>query len=199
MPEGRFTARGGWLCCRAVLPDEPCPDTAAGTAGSDAAGDAAGLTHVDAAGRARMVDVAGKPASARVARAEALLRLDAAVRERLWQGQLPKGDALAVARVAGIQACKQTSSLIPLCHPLPLAAASVDFVRCGDDGVQVVCEARTVAPTGVEMEALCGASIAALTLYDMTKALCRGARIERLQLLHKSGGRSGTWDRQAQP
>ncbi len=159
--------------------------------------DSAGLTHVDAAGRARMVDVSDKPATRRTAIAEATVRLDAAVRARLLVGDLPKGEALAVARVAGIQAAKETARLIPLCHPLPLSQVSVGFVPVGDDRIAVVAEARTTGPTGVEMEALTAAAIAALTIYDMVKALCRGAVIENVQLRHKSGGASGDYDRAA--
>lgn len=142
-----------------------------------------------------MVDVSGKPATVRVAVAEATLRLDAAVRAQLMAGQLPKGDALATARVAGIQAAKETSRLIPLCHALSLSQVAVDFAPSGDDAVHVTATAKTTGPTGVEMEALVAASLAALTLYDMCKAACRGAAIENVRLLHKSGGKSGTWER----
>jgi cyclic pyranopterin phosphate synthase len=146
-----------------------------------------------------MVDVSGKSATARVARAEALVRLLPALRDQVMQGNLPKGEALSVARIAGIQAAKDTARLIPLCHPLPLAMVSVDFTAVGDDAIAVRTEARTTGPTGVEMEALVAASVAALTIYDMVKALHRGAAIERVQLMHKSGGKSGTWDREAKP
>jgi cyclic pyranopterin phosphate synthase len=154
-----------------------------------------GLTHLDARGRASMVDVGEKPPTARVAVAEATVRLDPAVRTLLWRGELPKGEALAVARVAGIQAAKETSRLIPLCHPLALSRVAVEFEPVGDDRIQVLAECRTVGPTGVEMEALCAASVAALTIYDMVKGRCRGASIETVQLRHKSGGKSGTWER----
>ena len=107
-----------------------------------------------------------------------------------------KGEALAVARIAGIQAAKDTARLIPLCHPLPLSSVAVDFETVDDDALRITAEARTVAATGVEMEALTAAAVAALCLYDMTKALCRGAVVERVQLLHKSGGKSGSWDRE---
>lgn len=153
-----------------------------------------GLTHVDARGRANMVDVSGKLPSLRRAIAHAELRLDAATRELLFAGQLPKGEALAVARVAGIQAAKDTARLVPLCHPLPLSHVAVDFAPLGEDGVRVRVEAATVAGTGVEMEAMTGASVAALALYDMVKSRCRGACIERVHLVHKSGGKSGTWN-----
>lgn len=140
-----------------------------------------------------MVDVGGKAATRREAVAEATVRLDAATRELLLSGRLPKGEALAVARVAGIQAGKDTSRLIPLCHPLPLSQLRIEFEPVGDDAVRVEASAVTVGPTGVEMEALVAASIAALTIYDMVKARCRGATVERVRLLHKSGGKSGVW------
>jgi cyclic pyranopterin monophosphate synthase len=160
-------------------PDEPAHD---------------GLTHVDGRGQANMVDVGAKPATARRAVAEAIVRLDAPTRELLLAGRLPKGEALAVARVAGIQAAKDTPRLIPLCHALALSRVAIDFVPVGDDAVQVTCEAATVAATGVEMEAMTGAAVAALTIYDMVKARCRGAVVASLRLLHKSGGKSGVFD-----
>lgn len=153
------------------------------------------LTHLDAAGRARMVDVSDKAATARTARAEALVRLTPELRKRVLDGKLPKGEAIAVARIAGIQAAKETARLIPLCHPLPLTHVAVDFVPEGADALRIRTEVRTTAPTGVEMEALCAAAVAALTVYDLVKALHRGAAIERVEVVHKSGGRSGTWDR----
>jgi cyclic pyranopterin phosphate synthase len=153
-----------------------------------------GLTHLDARGRANMVDVGGKAMAARRAVAEALVRLDADTRALLFAGQLPKGEALAVARVAGIQAAKDTARLIPLCHPLPVSHVAVEFLPHGEDRVRITCEAATVAGTGVEMEAMTGAAIAALTVYDMVKARCRGAVVESLRLLHKSGGKSGVYD-----
>jgi cyclic pyranopterin phosphate synthase len=154
-----------------------------------------GLTHQDRHGRAQMVDVSAKAETLRTARATAVVRLPAAVRQRLLAGDLPKGEALAVARVAGIQAAKETSRLLPLCHPLPLSFIAVQFAPLGDDGVEVTAEARTTAATGVEMEAMTAAAVAALTVYDMVKGLCREARIESIELRHKSGGRSGVWDR----
>lgn len=160
-------------------------------------GDAPGLSHLDAAGRARMVDVSQKPATLRVARAAAQVRLTRELRDRLFAGDLPKGEALAVARVAGIQAAKETSRLIPLCHPLPLSQVRVDFAPAGEDLLHIETEARTTGPTGVEMEAMTAAAVAALTVYDMVKALHRGAAIERLELVHKSGGKTGTWHREA--
>ncbi|MFM1871180.1 MAG: cyclic pyranopterin monophosphate synthase MoaC [Planctomycetota bacterium] len=142
-----------------------------------------------------MVDVSGKPATVRTAVAEAILQTSAEVRQRLMVGDLPKGEALAVARVAGIQAAKETSRLIPLCHPLALAKVGIEFVPVGEAQVRIVAEVRTVGPTGVEMEALTAASVAALTLYDMTKALCRDGEIQTVRLLHKSGGKSGEFAR----
>ncbi len=141
-----------------------------------------------------MVDVSGKLPTARRAVAHAEVRLDAPTRDLLFAGQLPKGEALAVARVAGIQAAKDTARLIPLCHPLPLSHVAIEFAPLAADGVRIVAEAATVAGTGVEMEALTAATVAALTVYDMVKARCRGATIERVRLVHKSGGKSGTWD-----
>jgi len=141
-----------------------------------------------------MVDVGSKPATARRAVAEAVIRLDPETCERLFTGQLPKGEALAVARIAGIQAAKETSRMIPLCHPLALSHCGVSFEPHGDDAVRIEAEAATVAGTGVEMEAMAAASVAALTVYDMTKARCRAAVIENVRLLHKSGGKSGTFE-----
>ena len=144
-----------------------------------------------------MVDVSGKPATVRVAIAEATVRLEAAVRQQLLAGDLPKGEALAVARVAGIQAAKETSRLIPLCHPLALSKVAVEFAPVGEDRVRITALCPTTGPTGVEMEAMTAASVAALTVYDMVKGLCRGASIEMVQLVHKSGGKSGIWERPA--
>lgn len=158
-----------------------------------------GLTHLDAHGRASMVDVSGKASTLRVAIAQATVRLEPAVRERLLVGDLPKGEALAVARIAGIMAAKRTSELIPLCHPLALSQVRVDFAPIDTDGLQVTAEVRTTGPTGVEMEALTAVSVAALTVYDMVKSLCRGARIDGMHLLHKSGGKSGTYDAPQDP
>jgi cyclic pyranopterin monophosphate synthase len=142
------------------------------------------LSHVDAKGEARMVDVGEKPVVARVAAAEARL-VCAAGTVRLLKGQaLPKGDVLSVALVAGIQAAKQTAGLIPLCHVLPLDAVEVDF-RVMARGVRVTCTVRTRARTGVEMEALTGATVAALTLYDMCKAVDKGMRVEGVRVVEK--------------
>ena len=156
--------------------------------------DADGLTHVNGRGEAKMVDVGKKALSERRAVAEAVIRLDEDTRRLLFSGQLAKGEALAVAKVAGIQAAKETSRLIPLCHSLALSHASVEFTPHDIDAVRITAEAKTVAGTGVEMEAMTAASIAALTIYDMVKARCRTAAIETVRLLHKSGGKSGTFD-----
>jgi len=143
-----------------------------------------------------MVDVAGKPATVREALAECIVRMAPDTLRAVKDGT-PKGDALQVARVAGIMAAKRTSELIPLCHPLPLTSVTLDFefVR---GGVRILARARVVGQTGVEMEALTAASVAGLTLIDMTKGIERGVSIESVRLLEKSGGRSGTWKR-AQP
>ncbi len=152
------------------------------------------LPHLDAAGNAHMIDVGGKADSDRVAEAESTIHLDLETRTSLFGGDLPKGDALAVARVAGIQAAKRTSDLIPLCHPLGLTSVSVQIEQV-PEGARVVSRVASTGPTGVEMEALTAASIAALSLYDMVKSLQRGAEIGPLRLLRKSGGRSGEWVR----
>ncbi len=154
------------------------------------------LTHLDEHGTARMVDVGGKPATERRAVARARVRMSAATAAAVQAGETPKGEALLVARLAGIQAAKRTGELIPLCHPLPLTfvdvAVSVDIAT---GIIELLAEARTVAATGVEMEAMTAASVAALTLYDMVKGLERGVTIQEVILLEKSGGRSGLWRR----
>ncbi len=150
------------------------------------------LSHVRADGTAHMVDVSGKQATVREAVAEAVLETRADVVALITEGDLPKGDALAVARIAGIMAAKQTSSLIPLCHPLPLSKVTVDFEPAGGR-VRISALVRTTALTGVEMEALTAASVAALTLYDMIKAVDRHAVINGTRVLSKSGGKSGDW------
>jgi cyclic pyranopterin monophosphate synthase len=154
------------------------------------------LTHLDAAGRARMVDVGAKPSTDRRAVAQAIVRVAADTAARVAAGDAPKGDVIGVARIAGIQAAKRTSELIPLCHPLPLSFVGVDGSVDADAGtITLTAEARTTGPTGVEMEALTAASVAALTVYDMVKGIERGARIESVMLLEKSGGKSGEWRR----
>ena len=142
-----------------------------------------------------MVEVGEKPATRREAVAEARVRMAPATWERLFSGAVPKGDALAVARVAGIMAAKKTSELIPLCHPLPLTGVEVHFELASPGVVRVEARARCVGPTGVEMEALTAASVAALTLYDMLKSLEKGIEIESVRLVSKTGGKSGDWRR----
>ena len=151
------------------------------------------LTHLDERGAARMVDVAEKPATVREALAECLVRMAPATLRAVKAGT-PKGDALQVARVAGIMAAKRTSELIPLCHPLPLTSVTLDF-EFVPGAVRVLARARVVGQTGVEMEALTAAAVAGLTLIDMTKGVERGVYLESVKLLEKSGGRSGTWKR----
>ena len=152
------------------------------------------LTHLDDRGAARMVDVGDKPATARQARAGCIVRMQPATAARIAEGDAPKGDVLAAARIAGIQAAKRTWELIPLCHAIPLASASVDFaVDTAGGAVTVTATTRTTAQTGVEMEALTAASVAALTLYDMLKSVDRAMTITDLRLLEKIGGKSGTY------
>ena len=150
------------------------------------------LTHVDKDGRARMVDVTAKSETVRVARAEALVEMSADTVRLLRERQMPKGDPLEVARIAGIQAGKKTSELIPLCHPLALTHLDVS-VEVTNSGARIESIARTKAETGVEMEALTAATIAALTLYDMCKAVEKGITLGPIRLLEKSGGKSGHW------
>jgi cyclic pyranopterin phosphate synthase len=152
------------------------------------------LTHVLPDGSAHMVDVSGKPVSKRVARAQAVVRTRPDVIELLVTGALPKGEALAVARVAGILAAKQTSALIPLCHPLPISGVTVEFTT-DQTSVRIETSVSTTGVTGVEMEALTAASVAALTVYDMIKAVDRSASVTDVLVLAKSGGTSGDWER----
>ena len=154
------------------------------------------LTHLDASGRARMVDVGDKSATERRAVARAVVRVSADTAQKVLAGDAPKGDVLGVARIAGIQAAKRTAELIPLCHPLPLTFVGVEGSIDPEAGsITLTAEARTTAPTGVEMEAMTAASVAALTVYDMVKGIERGAEIAEVVLLEKSGGRSGRWTR----
>jgi cyclic pyranopterin phosphate synthase len=156
------------------------------------------LTHLDEHGNARMVDVGAKPQTARRAVARALVRMDPATAARVAAGDAPKGDVLGIARIAGIQAAKRTGELIPLCHPLPLDHVDVDAEVDAEAGtVTLTAEARITARTGVEMEALTAASVAALTVYDMVKGIEKGVEIASVVLLEKSGGRSGEWRRDA--
>jgi cyclic pyranopterin phosphate synthase len=154
------------------------------------------LTHLDEDGAARMVDVSAKPVTERRAVARAVVRLDPATASIVAAGDAPKGDVLGVARIAGIQAAKRTGDLIPLCHPLGLDHVDVDGVIDVAAGtVTLTATAGVQARTGVEMEAMTAAAIAALTVYDMVKSLDRSAVIERVELVEKSGGRSGHWTR----
>ena len=150
------------------------------------------LSHVLADGSVKMVDVSAKRASVREARAEARMRFSRRAAKTVRAAGLKKGDALATAQIAGILAAKQTPALIPLTHAIPLSGVDVNF-RWEQDVLVVQTEARTTAQTGVEMEALVAAAIAALTVYDMTKSLERGTSIQRLSLIEKSGGKSGSW------
>ena len=154
------------------------------------------LLHVDARGRARMVDVGGKAATRREAVARGVVEMGAAAFEALESGRLAKGDALAVARLAGIQAAKRTAEIVPLCHPLALESVDVDVAldRAGRRAI-VTATARITGKTGVEMEALTAVAAAGLALYDMIKALDRGAAIKEIVLVSKSGGRSGAYRR----
>jgi cyclic pyranopterin phosphate synthase len=154
------------------------------------------LLHVDARGRARMVDVGGKAATRREAVARGVVEMGAAAFEALESGRLAKGDALAVARLAGIQAAKRTADIVPLCHPLALESVDVDVTldRAGRRAI-ITATARITGKTGVEMEALTAVAAAALALYDMIKALDKGAVIKEIVLVRKSGGRSGTYRR----
>ena len=150
------------------------------------------LSHYDDAGRSRMVDVSGKAPTTREAEASAFVSMSPAVLKALPNN--PKGDALEVARIAGIMAAKRTSDLIPMCHPLPLSHVDVEMRLC-ENGVAIASKAVTTAQTGVEMEALVAASISALTIYDMTKGLDKGIVIREIVLERKSGGKSGEYRR----
>ena len=152
------------------------------------------LTHVGPSGAARMVDVSDKPVSSREAEARALITMQPSTLELIRSNAAAKGDVLGVARVAGIMAAKRTPDLIPLCHSVPLTSCTVDFhLHPAEGQVEVVARARTDAKTGVEMEALTAASLAALTIYDMCKAVDRGMVIGDVRLMYKSGGKSGTF------
>ena len=166
-----------------------------GTSSQDSAGSkdsTGGLTHLRQDGTAQMVDVSGKAVTTREATATATVRSTPEVLALLGAGELPKGDALAVARVAGIMAAKKTPELIPLCHPLPISKVTVDF-ELGSDSVEIQATVKTRGVTGVEMEALTAASVAALSVYDMIKAVDKHAVISGIQVLAKSGGTSGDW------
>lgn len=156
-----------------------------------------GLTHLDARGRARMVDVGAKPVTERVAVASATLHMRPATLRAIEQGGIAKGEVLAVARIAGIMAAKRTAELIPLCHPLPIEVAGIDFAPARGGRLRITATVKVSGKTGVEMEALTAVSAAALTVYDMCKAIDRGMVITDLGIDEKSGGRSGTWTRKA--
>ena len=166
--------------------------------GGDEAGSerVSGLTHLDEEGAARMVDVGAKPESERRAVAEAVVRMRPETARTVAAGDAPKGDVLGTARVAGIGAAKRAGELVPLAHPIPLSFVDVRGTIDESLGtVTLTAEARCVGRTGVEMEAMAAASVAALTVYDMAKALERGIEITDVRLLHKSGGKSGEWNR----
>ena len=150
------------------------------------------LTHLDSRGQAHMVDVSGKPDTSRSATAQSRVKLGATIAATIADDNLPKGDLFATVRIAGIQAAKKCSELIPLCHPLPLSKVTLDIELEGDELV-ITATCKTAGKTGVEMEALTAASVAALTAYDMCKALDKGVVISETRLLEKSGGKSGHW------
>ena len=149
------------------------------------------LTHLDSQGRANMVDVTDKAVTSREAAAQAVVRMRPETLEMIVSGGHPKGDVFAVARIAGIQAAKKTSDLIPLCHPLMLTSVKVELSAQGSDAVLIVARCKLSGQTGVEMEALTAASVAALTIYDMCKAVDRGMTIESMRVREKLGGKSG--------
>ena len=151
------------------------------------------LTHLDDQGRPRMVDITGKPDTARQAVARGLVRMQAATFQKLKQGKMAKGDVLAVAQLAGIMAAKQTPNLIPLCHPILIGDIRVEFSLNEENStVEITTTVESTGKTGVEMEALTATAVTALTIYDMCKAVDRGMKIENIRLIRKSGGKSGT-------
>ena len=150
------------------------------------------LTHIGPDGAARMVDVGGKPSTARRATAEARVRMKPETLRAILNGDIAKGDVLGTARIAGIMAAKRTGDLVPLCHPIALDGVDV-LLEPAEDGVRIEATVRCTGPTGVEMEALSAVTVAALTIYDMAKAIDRGMTIDGARLLAKSGGRSGDW------
>jgi cyclic pyranopterin phosphate synthase len=154
------------------------------------------LSHFDASGASRMVDVGAKPASRRLARASGVVRMGVETLKLIRDKQAAKGDVQEVARLAGIMAAKRTSELIPLCHILPLESVTIDFKFDGDQSLEITGTVQVEAKTGVEMEALMAVSVAALTVYDMCKAVDRGMTIGPIQLEEKQGGRSGHWRRE---
>jgi len=154
------------------------------------------LSHMDSEGRARMVDVSSKPETPRRAIAEGMVVFSPGVLERVMAGDLPKGAVLEAARLAGVTGAKRTSDLIPLCHPLRISDVRVDFESVDERTLRIESEVRAVDRTGVEMEALTAVAVAALTVHDMVKAVDRGMEITTVRLLHKEGGKSGTWSRE---
>lgn len=152
------------------------------------------LTHFDGAGNAAMVDVSDKAETSRTAIARGRITMAPTTLQRIMAGSMGKGDVLGIARVAGIMAAKRASELIPLCHPLMLSKVAVELTPVEPDAVEIEALAKVTGQTGVEMEALTAVSVAALTVYDMCKAIDRGMRIEAVRLVHKSGGKSGTFE-----
>ncbi len=154
------------------------------------------LTHLDHEGKAKMVDISQKTATERVAVATGIITMAPETLKKIRENALKKGDALAVARIAGIMAAKRTDQLIPLCHSLPLSAVSIDFEDIENNAIEITAIAKTFYQTGVEMEALTAVSVAALTIYDMAKAVDKRMSIDDIHLVHKEGGKSGTfeWD-----
>ena len=152
-----------------------------------------GLSHFDAEGHAVMVDVSGKPETDRIATAAARVVMQSTTLAVIRAGTAAKGDVLGTARLAGIMAAKRTADLIPLCHPLPISSVRVDLSSSGDDTVEILATVRTTGRTGVEMEALTAVSVAALTVYDMCKAIDRSMRIEAIRVVLKDGGKSGRY------
>lgn len=151
------------------------------------------LTHIDENGAARMVDVSEKAVTVRTASAQAVITMKAQTLQMITDGTAPKGDVFACARIAGIMAAKRTSDLIPMCHPIPIDSVKVEIEAISETQVRVISRLKCTHKTGIEMEALTAASVAALTIYDMVKAVDRGMRIDEVLLLHKDGGKSGTY------
>ena len=153
------------------------------------------LTHLDETGAARMVDVGDKQMTRRTAQAQAVITMQPETLQAILDGSTPKGDVFSCARIAGIMAAKRTSELIPMCHPLPIDSVKVELTPLPPDRVRITSTLRCTYKTGVEMEALTAASVAALTVYDMCKAMDRGMRIDEVMLLHKAGSKSGDYTR----
>ncbi|MFE4061954.1 cyclic pyranopterin monophosphate synthase MoaC [Streptomyces sp. NPDC059096] len=181
---------------RGATPGHPQQADESGSSGQDDLTDSGqdGLTHIDASGAARMVDVSAKDITARTARASGRVLVSPRVVELLRGEGVPKGDALATARIAGIMGAKRTPDLIPLCHPLAVSGVKLDL-SVADDAVEILATVKTTDRTGVEMEALTAVSVAALTVVDMVKAVDKGAVITDVRVEEKTGGRSGTWTR----